>query len=183
MSPMDDCQVMDRIREGQVELLALLFERHHRKVFGFFLRLTGDRALSEDLTQELFLRMLKARNTWKSGTAFPPWMYCIARNLHIDHLRRQRPEQASDTLDHAVPDPGPSPTQTLVAQQETALLRRALEALPREKAELLLLSRQDDLSYRDIASMLACSLESVKVQVHRALKELRKHYLALGGTS
>jgi len=74
---------MDRVKGGHLELLALLFERHHRRTFGFFLRLCGDRQTAEDLTQDLFLQVLRSRETWQEGRPFLPWLFQIARNLRI----------------------------------------------------------------------------------------------------
>lgn len=179
----DDEHVMAQVRDGRVEMLAILFERHHVRLFNFFLRLTGNRPLSEDLTQELFLRILKYRQTYRGESKFSTWMYQIARNLHIDQLRSRRPEIPIDDLYEERPSPQPGPAQKAEARQDADLLARALERLPLRKREVLLLSRFQNLKYQEIAGLLECSVESVKVQVHRALKDLRGHYLDLqGGT-
>jgi len=179
----DDEHVMTQVRDGRVEMLAILFERHHVRLFNFFLRLTGNRPLSEDLTQELFLRILKYRQTYRGESKFSTWMYQIARNLHIDQLRSRRPEIPIDELYEESPSPQPGPAQKAEARQDAELLARALERLPLRKREVLLLSRFQNLKYQEIAGLLECSVESVKVQVHRALKDLRGHYLDLqGGT-
>jgi RNA polymerase sigma factor (sigma-70 family) len=179
----DDEKLMLQVREGQVQMLAILFERHHVRLFNFFLRLTADRPLSEDLTQELFLRILKYRHTYRGESKFGTWMYQIARNLHIDHLRSSHPEMPIDDLYEEKPSPQPCPAQKAETQQEADLLARALERLPLRKREVLLLSRFQNLKYQEIASLLECSVENVKVQVHRSLKELRRYYLDLqGGT-
>jgi len=179
----DDEQVMVQVRAGRVEMLAILFERHHVRMYNFFLRLTANRPLSEDLTQELFLRILKYRHTYRGESRFSTWMYQIARNLHIDQLRSRHPEIPIDDLYEETPDPQPCPAQEAESGQEADLLARAMERLPLRKREVLLLSRFQNLKYGEIAGLLACSVESVKVQVHRSLKELRRHYLDLqGGT-
>ncbi len=87
----DDEQVMAQVREGRVEMLAILFERHHVRLFNFFLRLTAERSLSEDLVQEVFLRILKYRHTYRGDSKFTTWMYQIGRNAHIDHPARPTP--------------------------------------------------------------------------------------------
>jgi len=179
----DDEQLMVQVREGRVEMLAVLFERHHVRLFNFFLRLTADRPLSEDLTQELFLRILKYRHTFRGESKFSTWMYQIARNLHIDQLRSHRPEVPIDDLYEEKPSPQPGPAQYAESHQEADLLARALERLPLRKREVLLLSRFQNLKYQEVARLLECSVENVKALVHRSLKELRRHYLELqGGT-
>ncbi len=179
----DDERLMALVRDGRVEMLAVLFERYHVRMYNFFLRLTANRPLSEDLTQELFLRILKYRQSYRGESKFSTWMYQIARNLHIDQLRSRRPEIPIDELYEEAPSPQPCPAKKAENGQEADLLARALERLPLRKREVLLLSRFQNLKYGEIAGLLACSVESVKVQVHRSLKELRRHYLDLqGGT-
>lgn len=110
-------------------------------------------------------------------------MYQIGRNAHIDHLRARRPEMSIDEVWEQEPSPQPHPGERAESEQEADLLARALERLPLRKREVLLLSRFQNLKYQEIADLLACSVESVKVQVHRSLKDLRRHYLELqGGT-
>jgi RNA polymerase sigma-70 factor (ECF subfamily) len=179
----NDEQVMVQVREGRVEMLAILFERHHVRLFNFFLRLTANRSMSEDLVQEVFLRILKYRRTYRGESKFSTWMYQIGRNAHIDQLRARRPEIPIDEVWEQEPSPQPLPPQKAESEQEADLLARAMERLPLRKREVLLLARFQNLKYQEIASLLACSVESVKVQVHRSLKDLRRHYLDLqGGT-
>ena len=84
------------VRDGDVERIGVLFDRHHRMLFNFFLRLTANRGLSEDLVQEVFFRMLKYRQTFQAGTNFTAWMYQIARNAHLDQSRKRRLEIVPD---------------------------------------------------------------------------------------
>src|SRR5689334_18835402 len=83
---------MLEIRDGDIGKLSFLFERHHRALFNFFLRLTSNRELSEDLVQDVFLRILKHRDTYQAKTSFTAWMYQVARSAHIDNLRKRKPE-------------------------------------------------------------------------------------------
>ena len=179
----DDEKVMAQVQEGRVEMLAVLFERHHIRLYNFFLRLTAERPLSEDLVQEVFMRILKYRGSFRGDSKFSTWMFQIGRNCLIDHLRARRPEVSIDEVWEQEPSPLPLPEERAESEQEADLLARAMERLPLRKREVLLLSRFQDLKYQEIAGMLACSVESVKVLVHRSLKDLRRHYLDLqGGT-
>ena len=162
-------------------MLAVLFERHHVRLFQFFLRLTRSRERSEDLVQEVFLRILKYRETFRAPSPFAPWMYQIARRVHVSHLRKQRGDLPVDELMDEVPDPGESAALLLERRQDQDLLREALERLPLRKRELLLLSRHEELGYKDLAVMFECSLGALKVEVHRAVKDLRKVFLKLQG--
>lgn len=181
---LNDEQVMIEVQNGRLEMLAVLFERHHVRLYNFFLRLCGDRGLSEDLVQEVFLRVLKYRHSFRGDSTFSAWMYQIGRNAHIDQIRARRPEVPIDEVWEQEPSPAPGPERRLEGDQQADLLARAMERLPLRKREVLLLSRFQELKYQEIAGMMACSVESVKVLVHRSLKELRRHYLDLqGGTS
>lgn len=177
----DDEKLMSQIQEGRTEMLAILFERYHVRLFNFFLRLTSDRLLSEDLVQEVFLRILKYRNSFRGESKFSTWMYQIGRNALIDNVRARRPEVSIEEVWKQQPSDTRLPPEQAEVSQESALLARALQRLPLHKREILLMCRFQNLKYREIADLLACSIESVKVQVHRSLKELRKHYLDLQG--
>jgi RNA polymerase sigma-70 factor (ECF subfamily) len=110
-------------------------------------------------------------------------MYRIARNAHMNHLRCQHPDLSLDQQLEDLPDAGDGQDLRLERADHEDLLKVALERLPIGKREVLLLSRRSDLSYKDLAELLECTVGSVKVQVHRALKDLRKTFLALqGGT-
>lgn len=178
---MEDAAVMAQVQDGRVERLAVLFERHHLHLFNFFLRLTGQRAVSEDLVQEVFLRLLRYRAGFRPDAPFGPWMWEIARNAFRDHLQGLRPHQALEDLPEGLPDKAVSADAILMRDQDCAHLQRALAQLPPAKRELLLLSRNPDLGYKDLASLMACSVGNVKVQVHRALKDLKTVFFSLQG--
>jgi RNA polymerase sigma factor (sigma-70 family) len=173
-----DEDLMLQVRDGAGETLGVLFDRYQTPLFNFYSKLTGDRALSEDLVQEVFLRILKYRQSYRPGTPFRAWIYQIARNARVDHFRKFPRQTALE------PEmlPPVIPTDSAQEQQEVELLRRALGQLPAEKREILLLCRFQELKYEEIASLLGCELNTVKTRLHRALQELRKafHQLAEG---
>ncbi len=176
-----DGEVMMRVRGGDVEQLSILFERHHARLFNYCLRLTGDRETSRDLVQEVFFRMLKYRATYREEGTFLPWLYRLARNVCMDHLRGPRREVPHE---EDAPEPvaaGPQPAETVERREETRLLGRALRELPVEKRELLVMARFASLGYDEIAQVLGCTVGAVRVRVHRALRELGIHYRRLAG--
>lgn len=160
---------MSQVRDGAGEVLGVLFDRYQSPLFNFYCKLTGSRSLSEDLVQEVFVRILKYRQTYRPGTPFRPWIYQIARNARTDHFRRQHSEVNWE------PEMSPPVAFADSAQQkqEAALLHRALLSMPEEKREVLVLSRFQDMKYEEIAQLLGCEVNTVKVKVHRALQELR----------
>src|SRR5258708_4168611 len=89
-----DEAVMAEVKDGDVGRLEVLFDRHHTGLVRYFLYLTGNRPLSEDLAQDAFLRVLKYRHTYTPGASFRAWLYQIGRNVYADHLGKQKPEVA-----------------------------------------------------------------------------------------
>jgi RNA polymerase sigma factor (sigma-70 family) len=177
----EDEQIMRAVRDGEVGKLALLFDRHHRGLFHYFLHVTANPAVSEDLVQDVFFRILKYRHTYQPGTPVRPWMFQIGRNAVIDHAGRHKgevamPENAADFASADAP-----PDRQAQKNQDSALLQEALRAMPREKREVLIMSRFLELKYDEIASVLNCEVGAVKVRVHRALRELGDRFLALRG--
>jgi len=177
-NPMSDEELMSQVRSGVGEMLGLLFERYQTPLFNFYLKLTGDRSVSEDLVQDVFFRILKYRQSYRVETPFRAWMYQIARNARMDYLRRRRPETSWEPE----MSPAVAPTDTAQQSQETLLLHRALMRMPEEKREVLVLSRFQDLKYEEIARLLNCETGTVKTRVHRALQELREIFLELQGS-
>ena len=177
---MEDGELMAQVQAGRLDRMADLFERHAGPLLGFFSRLTARRGHSEDLVQEVFCRMLQYRKSFRAGSAFAPWMYQIARNVHRRHAKSVA-ESGNDELLEVIPDGSESAHARLEREHRESLLREALGRIDPRKCELLLLSRQPELSYQQIAEMTGCSVGAVKVQVHRALKELRTIYQTLEG--
>jgi len=181
-SPMiSDNRLMEEVKTGKVEKLAVLFEKYHVQLFNFFLRLTANRGISEDLVQDVFMRILKYRKTYRGQSKFTVWMYQIARNAHIDHLRKSKGELPLDDQWDDVTEPDPSPAARLEMGEDIELVRQALAQLPLKKREVLVLSRFQGMKYREIAELFGCQIGTVKAHVHRAIKELGKIYCELSG--
>jgi RNA polymerase sigma-70 factor (ECF subfamily) len=178
--PADEA-IMLQVRSGHIGLLAELFERHNRPVFGFFYRMTSNRELSEDLVQDVFLRILRYRDTYQPQTSFTAWMYGIARNALIDNMRKRRPESSwEDGIPELQSSDLPA-DEKLRARQETVLLQKALASLPADKREVLILSRYQNLRYDEIGRILGCEPNAVKQRVFRAVKALGDRFTALSG--
>jgi RNA polymerase sigma-70 factor (ECF subfamily) len=168
-------------RDGELDALGELFERHHGPLFGFLCKLTGDRTAAEDLTQIVFQRMLKYRHTYRADGSFTAWMYHLARRCAADHFRRTHTApHATDPADlHAHADERPHAAHHAAVQDDHALLRQALARLDHDDREVLLLARFHELSFAEIAGILECSVGAAKVRAHRALQQLRTLYFRL----
>jgi len=175
-----DHELMIAVRAGEIARLGELFERHHRRLYGFFVRLTSQPAVSEDLVQVVFYRILKYRHTYRDEGRFTAWIYHLARKVAADHFRKHAGSVATDPAsltDH--PDAAPSPDSRAAEADDLLLLRQALARLPLEHREVLVLSRLQSVEHKEIARLLDCSVGAVKVRVHRALKELREIYFKI----
>jgi RNA polymerase sigma factor (sigma-70 family) len=177
-----DENLMLAVRDGDVAKLGLLFDRHHRTLFDFFVRMTGSPASADDLVQDVFFRMLKYRATFRSEGRFKGWMFHIARNARVDYYKKRRgevllPEIGAENLESG----SACPSRELEQEEQTTLLERALFKLDEDKREVLVLSRYQDMKYDQIAEMMDCEVGTIKTRVHRALKELRQVFLKLSG--
>ena len=181
MPGMTDTQLMAGVRTGELKNLARLFEHHHVALFRYFVRLSRNRDVSEDLVQEVFLRILKYRQTFRDGGEFSVWMYHIARNVHLDNARKWNMESHVDDQEQEPASDHSSPLGALEQAQEHRFLEEALSRLPVEKRELIILSRFQQLRYDAIADILDCSVAAVKVRMHRAMNDLRTLYFQLSG--
>jgi RNA polymerase sigma-70 factor (ECF subfamily) len=179
--PVEDELLMQEVRSGEIGKLEQLYDRHQRPLFHYFLRLTADRAASEDLVQDVFVRILKYRHTYQPETSFRAWMYQIGRNAFADRAGKHKGEVALPESAGDFAAAGPSPDRSAQSAQEAALLHRALKAMPHDKREVLILSRFQGLKYEEIASVLKCEVGTVKVRVYRALRELGDRFYALSG--
>ncbi len=145
-----------------------LYESYAPEVFRFALRLAGERAEAEDITQETFVRAWSRRNGIRTET-LKAYLLRIARNVFLDDRRRNR-RRAS--LDETLADPAPGPHERAQSRLELALVDRTLAALPEIDRSAFALRVQHGLPYEEIARVLELSLSSVKVKVHRVRKKL-----------
>jgi RNA polymerase sigma factor (sigma-70 family) len=180
-----DSSVMQLVQAGETAQLAVLFERYHLPLFRYLLHLSGNRALSEDLAQEVFFRVLKYARSYDAGQSFPTWLYQMARNAYYDAMGKRRGEALNkDALNdeaNEIRSMDPMPEELFTRKQDISFLNDALNRLPRDRREVLVLSRFNDLRYEQIAQILNCEVGAVKVRVYRALKELREVFNELRG--
>ena len=165
---------MHRVRAGDVSLVSHLFERHHRRLYRFCWRMTGKAQLSEDLVQEVFLGVLRFRETFREGNLFTPWIFSIARNVHHDGWRKNRRETPLEASAHFPANPD----VPLEKQEEMERLQKALAALPDDQRELLVMHRFAGMSHAEIAEVLGCEEGASRARLHRAINNLREIYLA-----
>jgi len=180
-SPPSDHSLMLAVRDGDLDGLGELFERHHGTLFGYLCKLTGDRTAAEDLAQIVFERMLKYRHTYRDEGSFTAWMYQVARRSAADHFQRSAaaPRALEPAELAALPEEAPHAGEHAAANDDRALLHFALARLDRADREVLLLSRIQGLSFAEVAAILECSAGAAKVRAHRAVRTLRTLFFQL----
>jgi len=164
---------MRRVAAGESAALALLFERHKGRLFGFLLHMVGDHALAEDLLSETFLRLYRARAGYRPGSGFVPWLLAIARNLARGELRRRALlERIRERLfRHTLPESDPWEPRMDDTQ---ATVRAALRKLPEDQRAALVLREYEGLEYRDVARVLGCTEQAARARTYRARVTLRE---------
>src|SRR5262245_58268105 len=172
--------LMLAVRDGDLAKLGVLFDRHHRALFDFFVRMTASRTLAEDLVQDVFFRILKYRETFRDESRFKAWMYQIARNARFDHHKKRDSEtELPPEVENELPSRASFPGHDLKHEPQKVHRGRAFDRLPVEKGEVLILSRYQEMKYEQSAEVMGCEVGAVKVRVHRALKELRDIFMKL----
>jgi RNA polymerase sigma-70 factor (ECF subfamily) len=164
----DDRQAV-RASAGDARAYAWLVARHQGAVYRYLVRLTQAPEIARELTQDTFLRAYQAIRTWRPEARFRTWLFRIAHNLALDHLRRAgrvRMEPLESGMD--VPDPAPGPDGRLETAQKVRQLEQALAAIAPAHREILLLREIEDMSYEDIARTLNLNLGTVRSRIARA---------------
>ena len=179
MNSLGDNALMIKVKDGDLDKLGLLFERYKKPLFGFFYGMNKDAALSEDLVQNVFLRILKYRYLFRGEGDFRTWMFHIARNVNHDHFRKIKwkggEKEDLDRWQDRLANHDNRLTE-FQQEEEMQLLSLALDKLPDDKREIILLSKYQEKRYREIGTILGCTEAAVKVKVFRALQELREIY-------
>ena len=181
MDTLSDNVLMLKVKNGDIDKMGLLYERYYRQLYRFVFNMTRQKELSEDMVQNIFLRMLKYPEGFMGFGEFRIWMYHIARNAVYDHFKKvKRVPVHSDVKDYEERIEGGEYTDDhLEKEQELKILVTALDKLSDENRELLILSRFEELKYSEIAGILNITEGAVKVRVHRALTQLKSNYLNL----
>lgn len=176
-----DLDLMLRVRQGDAASFDELLRRYRLPLVKYFCRMVRDQSLAEDLAQEVFLRVYKARHRYRPDARFTTWLYRIATNLAFNAIRdaRGRQPQGGDGRAEAgeMPlefvDPKASVEQELIETERGRMIREAIEALPENQRVAVILHKYQDVDYRQIAGILRVSESAVKSLLFRAYETLR----------
>jgi RNA polymerase sigma-70 factor (ECF subfamily) len=176
-----DAQLMLRVKQGDASSFTLLLVRHRTPLVHYLYRLVQNQAIAEELAQEVFLRVYKARANYEPSARFTTWLYRIATHLALNYLRDGRKERSGESLDEEtaglplrqLPDRRPTIEQDLLEEARREQIRAAVAALPPKQRAAVLMHKYLELEYAQIARVLNCSESAVKSLLFRAYEKLR----------
>ena len=189
-----DAVLMLRVKRGDRAAFAALVEKYKQPLFNFVFRTLRDEIETEDVAQNTFLQVWKSRARYQRTAKFTTWLFTIARNLCLNEIRR-RSRHPAESIEEAHAEHDDQPRQQyedkahiaapekLLHRELAGKIEEALAELPENQRTAILLCRQDELSYEEIAGILDCSLSATKSLIHRGretLKEKLKRYLQTG---
>ena len=171
MEALSDEMIMQKVADGNLDLLKILFDRHHKHVYNFLYKMSGDRMLSEDLTQDVFYKLIKYRDSYNNGS-FLSWLFTIARNsLKTHYTRNHKSHEDIEVLAYKAVE------EEHEVMENNAQLQHALNQLDPSDRELVILNRFKEIKYEDLAEMMGSTPGAIKTKVCRILKKLKHIYL------
>jgi RNA polymerase sigma-70 factor (ECF subfamily) len=168
-----------RLRGGDVESLARLVERYQHRLYRYLLRLVSQPSIAEDLFQQTWLRVLERIQFYDPKRSFEGWLFAVAHNLAIDHLRRRKPESldeplpSGETPSDLARSNSPGALDLVLSKEKARYVAEAVSGLPVAFREVLTLRFEEEMKLEEIATVLALPMGTVKTRLHRALKALR----------
>ncbi|HEY1994595.1 MAG TPA: sigma-70 family RNA polymerase sigma factor [Edaphobacter sp.] len=184
-SQLSDAEIMLRVAAGDEAGFPLLVEKYRRQMVHYMYRMVHNQAIAEELAQEVFLRVYRARASYRAEAKFSTWIYRIATNLGVNHARDTRHERGAQTvyLDQPDPETGMSPDvadttpsveQDMLRDARLAAIRKHVMALPERQRTAVLMHKYQDLDYKEIGAVLKLSESATKSLLFRAYQTLRE---------
>jgi RNA polymerase sigma-70 factor (ECF subfamily) len=179
-----DQRLIQRARQGDRSAFAELVDKYRNRIFGYLLRMVGNREDALDLAQETFLRVFSSLDSFNPDRPFKPWLYRIATNLAIDYLRRRRDVVSLDAPLHnqegwhlQLADEAPGPVERQEQAELAEYLARLVSQLPENYRSAILLRHGHDLTYQQMAEILGVPVSTVKTRLFRARERLRQELM------
>ena len=172
-----DIKLMERVKEGDDSAFGELVSRHYRPVYNLARRFLYDAHEAEDVTQEVFLRVYRAAGSYAPKAKLSTWLYTITKNLCFNELRKTHSVKIVSIDDEVLPEIASmdeSPVLKLEKEEIKAKVLEAVNSLPPNLKIAVLLLKYHEFSYEEVAEILGCTVNAVKLRVHRAKDFLAK---------
>jgi RNA polymerase sigma-70 factor (ECF subfamily) len=183
-----DAELMLRVKAGDSSSFALLLEKYRAPVVRYLYRMVQNRAVAEELAQEVFFRVYRSRASYEPAAKFATWLFRIATNLALNSLRDGKGERGQEALEDSdsgalrrVSDSRPSVEQAMIREVRLEEVRRAIAALPEKQRAAVLMHKYEEMGYSQIAKVLECSEPAVKSLLFRAYETLRARLAHVAG--
>lgn len=179
--PDPDAALMLAFQKGDEGSFERLLDKYQRPIVNFIYKIVNNRAEAEELAQDVFLRIYRARHQYEPRARFSAWIYRIATNTSLKALRQRRIVQSlpqESQPEWQMRDRQPDAERRLVAAERDAMVRTAIGRLPEKQRIAIVLRRYEGLSYKEIADVMRCTEAAVKTYIHRGKLGVRDHLLA-----
>ncbi|AKS40452.1 RNA polymerase sigma factor [Wenzhouxiangella marina] len=175
MSQATDDELMLAYAAGDAAAFDQLYERYRQPLYRYLLHAVGERALADDLYQDVWSRIIHARDGFERGNGFKRWAFRIAHNRLVDHWRKldRQATDAAEGMDHLASDERGQPDSQAEKDEDARRLRDALMQLPRDQRQAFLLQQEAGLSLADIAEQDGVGRETIKSRLRYAVAKLR----------
>lgn len=185
----EDQELMLRVKAGEADAFNRLMEKYQKTVVNLVFRFTGDREAAEDLAQDVFLRIYRAAPRYEPRAKFFTYLYQVTLNLcrnEREKSQRRRAQSLDQNTDESrpleIPDPEGGAEQHIEREETAAQVQAAIQELPAEQRELLVLQRYQNLGYEELAGVTGQTVSAVKAKLHRARQALKRKLMPfLGG--
>jgi RNA polymerase sigma-70 factor (ECF subfamily) len=182
-----DAALMVAYQKGDDSSFDQLLDKYHRPIVNFIYKIVNNAGEAEELAQEVFLRICRARQGYEPRARFAAWIYTIATNLSLKAAVRNRrmrfwnrnhdSHEDSPSVEETLPDPLPDAERRLITAEMGEIVRRAIQALPPHEKVAIVLRRYEELSYKEIAEIMECTEAAVKTYIHRGKLHVRDRIL------
>ncbi len=176
MQKLSDEIIMKRLYKGDQKAAGILYDRYYKQVYGYFVRMTNNTEVSRDLTQNVFLKVLKYHHSWKEDKVFAYWIFHIARNILMDYFNESRKFFTTDDEKEVAALDQKDSVQAMETKESFDFLMEAMSQLPTGYREMIELNRFQGFSYKEIAQTVSSTENAVKVKTFRAIQKLKEIY-------
>jgi RNA polymerase sigma factor (sigma-70 family) len=170
VNQLSDEYIMEKVKSGNIDYMTEIFNRYNNQILNYFFRLSGNLQDSQDLTQSVFLRLLKYSNSFNQSKSFKSWIYGVSRNMLNSHYQTKKVITINTENIYNLPD------SNFTDNENDLRLYKSLNLLSDDYKELIILSKFQGLKYKEIADIYSTTEASIKNKVFRALDKLRKIY-------
>jgi RNA polymerase sigma factor (sigma-70 family) len=172
LKQLTDEELMHIVSEGNLDAMTYIFDRYQVRLYNFYYQKVKDVAVCEDLTQNVFLKVIKYKHSYKGGK-FVSWIFKIARNLFYDHYQEQKKTQPFENIDDVSSELN---EESIEKEEEISHLMKVLNNLSDTDKELIIMNRIEGIKYEQIAEIIGSNTIAVKTKIHRIIKKLRTNY-------